>query len=386
MTETTTLHEDAPHTSDAEGPAPNGNWFVLLAPDGEITVNRMPPIDSPPEITAFYRDALRNLPPDAVPKGVLGMGRGNNLGTVSFHFYEGAAPSREELRKLRPLTLARYSARIFSCGENRYEEDFPGLFGLRGEPAIVRAGPEICAELAASCTGKRIAYGIRPDGLRYGGSAICDFAGFIEDAQPDGSGIVATLVILSPGLAWDLESLDAAGELESARLCLSHSARAIPRRTGWGLHVFDLTHASANQLNFTSLAHSPGTFIVRRLAIDESLGPDDFRPTERLHVPRAPAATSTEGEATAEINPGAITTPKRADVAVNTHSWGPLAAGASTRTGGAHNLGRAPILVVISGHADVNAVPTSADNTNYSILLTNISGASASGTATVYFF
>jgi hypothetical protein len=202
------------------------------------------------------------------------------------------------------------------------------LFGLTGEPAIVRTGPAIGDELAASCVGKQIHHSIRPDGLRGGRSddshfGISSLAGFIEHAECDEHGIIATLLILAPFAHWDLEDLDRHQELESGRLCLSHSARGALRMTAWGLKVFDLFHASANHLNFTSLAHSPGTFVLRRLAIDEPLSAADFQVGERLHVPRGelsdwkpsssvvaswpPAPPRAEPSDTATLNPGAVT-------------------------------------------------------------------------------
>lgn len=91
-------------------------------------------------------------------------------------------------------------------------------------------------------------------------------------------------------------------------------------QTAWGLKVFDLTSASANVLTFTSLAHSPGTRVLRRLSIDEPLKPDDFRPTEWLHAPREladwkpspvvswpPAPARDEPANVATINLGAVT-------------------------------------------------------------------------------
>jgi hypothetical protein len=174
---------------------------------------------------------------------------------------------------------------------------------------IARTSPVIGPELAASCVGKMIHHNIREDGLRCGGGSDPSFvtlAGFIESADCDAYGVVASLLVLSPVLDWDLKDLEASGELESARLCLEHSALAIPRKTAWGVKVFDITRASANHLNFTSLAHSPATHVLRRLGPDEPLSAKDFGPTAWLHVPPTLSILPADELPAARIDPGAV--------------------------------------------------------------------------------
>jgi hypothetical protein len=228
MTTETKPHEDH-HTFAVPDTA--GNWLTLIAPDGKVTVARMPPPAD--EWVEFYKHAYRNIPTGATPRGVLVMSRGPGPGAggVNIHNYsDDGSISREELVKLKPLVWSRWSARVHAFGETRYEENFPGLFGPNGEPAIIRSGPEIGEMLAASCAGKATTYPVRPAGLRCGGPADMCLVGFIESAEADEYGVVATLLILRPDVHHDPLDLDATGDLESARLCLSHSASAIPRQ------------------------------------------------------------------------------------------------------------------------------------------------------------
>jgi hypothetical protein len=117
MTDTVTATPETPPPAAIEPP---GSWLVLLLPDGEITVSRMPsPTDTltlTEELIAFHRRVFRNIPPGVAPKGMLAMSRGNSTGTVNFHVYEGASPSRDQLAKLRPLVLSRWSARVHAYG------------------------------------------------------------------------------------------------------------------------------------------------------------------------------------------------------------------------------------------------------------------------------
>jgi hypothetical protein len=362
-----TKTDDSP-ALDAELP-PGTSWLVFLRPDDDPAIIPMPPHGASPEQEAEFRDRLmRSIPRGVLPTGCIAMPRSDG-GFLNLQLFGGFSPSRVQLARLWPFVLSRWSARIFSFGEIRFEPDFH-VFGVAAEPAIVRTSADVGPALAASCTGRPIRYLIRDDGLRAGihpthadmpdaGTLV----GFIENAECDAEGIVASLLLLRHDVHEDLEALDAAGQLEAARLCLSHSATATPRRTAWGLKVFDVTSASANALEFTSLSHSPATHMLRRLALDEPLGTDDFRQIERLHVPRELGATVTEPaqDVTAPITPGAVTPTKRSPLLT-------LQQTISVPTGGpnaitfTHNLGLIPHVTVDAGHdnifTSINSVTT----------------------------
>jgi hypothetical protein len=398
MTTDTLQQDDNPHALDAEGPAERENWLVLLAPDGTITVAPMPPHTEPEAFAAFHREVYQGIPPGVAPKGNLCMSLGNGRGSVNYHLYEGAAPSREELRKLRPLILSRWAARVHSYGETRYEEGCK-LFGVsEHEPVIVRSGPAIGRELAESCVGKTISFNYRPDGMRYGDGDICNLAGFIDHAEADEHGVVASLLIISPILHRDLEDLDERGELGAARLCLHHAASAMPRKTAWRIPVFDLTHATANFLAFTSLSHAVGTCVLRRLTLDESLGPDDLRPVDLTHVPRMLAPTPTsirfDGNApetepdhiSATINPGAVTTPKRQLLGSTFAAF--LSIPAATKvsvTGLPHNLGVIPLVTPDAGNGNYFVSPFNVTTTTFDLSVYNVAATAQGGVVTLFF-
>jgi hypothetical protein len=322
---TETAAAPPPETSLDAGLPPDSSWLVVFQPDGAPSRIQLPPPGPPPEAHAAFaeqmRDALASMP--GMPGTSIAMPRPGG-GYLNLLLPEHWRPSPTHLAALRSFALSKWLACIHAYGEVRWESEFR-VFDTDA-PCVTRTTPAVGPPLAASCPGVPISYQTRPDGLRCGShpddqrNPYCDphVAGFIESAWATDHGVYASLLVLREDVHKDLMALDAAGQLEAARLCLSHSATAIPTATGWGLKTFTITSATANSLSFSSLAHTPGTHCLRRLEMSESPSSDDLRPTARLHVPSsfAPTAAPVVGE----IEPGAVTTERRQNVNSATHA------------------------------------------------------------------
>jgi hypothetical protein len=238
---------------------------------------------------------------------------------------DGFHLSPEQLSRIRPHALSRWSALALSWGEIRFDER-ENVLNLGAVPAIVRLSPALGDALAPTAPGRPVNYMTRPDGLR---SALlhpdnvppgadrfmATACGYIDAAMATPAGLLVSFFVLSAPAHTDLEQLVHDDALQAARCCLwTRANEATVRRSAWGLPIVDVHRASALALSLTSCAHDQHARVLRRLAEDEPLRAEDVGAGERLY---APAAWGPSQERVVDLGGGAVTTPNVAPGAIS---------------------------------------------------------------------
>lgn len=214
----------------------------------------------------------------------------------------------EPIPRVSPVAMAsmraagmfttRWLARLFTFGE----AIMPGNkkpFGGNAH-AIFMSGPELGPELAASAIGAPVNYAVRaednwrchwrPEGAMLRGLHPEVLGGFIENAWTDAYGVMGVVAIFAERVNADLSALERDGDLGFAAVCLVQDTTAEVEVTPWGLLVGHVKSARAISLDFNSLAISPGSRILRRLAPDEDPSEQTVIPPDPRAVPLPPGA------------------------------------------------------------------------------------------------
>jgi hypothetical protein len=217
---------------------------------------------------------------------------------------------------------------------------------------------------------------------------------------------MGTLLILNESAHADLADLDRDGALAHAQCCLCHSAENVFSMTPWGVQVADVVSSTAFALELTSLSHTKGARILRRLELNEEPRPTDSAPPERALIPSswrapcdAPAVAGDLGSGsvqnpqlgtgavgTGNLQGQAVTPQKRSLLTQVTGSSPSIPSGGRTTITLTHGLGFRPLAVPQSGHSFIIASVISMTTSTITILLVNAGQESASTTLTVDYF